>query len=255
MAADIECEQIDHVMVLRLNRPEAMNTVTSGMYADLTAALQRADADPHTRAVVVTGVGKAFCVGADIKDLNSEEARALTQGPAQTPFMTAVPVVAAINGACAGVGLMLALQSDVRFVSESARLATSFSRRGMIAEQEMAWLLTTIVGRGRASDLLLSGRTFTGAEALTYGLAQFAVPAADVFPSALAYAADLTANCSPRAAVAIKQQLAEAPSMSATASRGVGQRLALEAFDWPDFAEGAASWLERRSPNFPGYSI
>ena len=104
MSADIECEQIEHVLVVRLNRPEAMNTITSGMYTDLTTALRRADADPLTRVVVVTGAGKAFCVGADIKDLASEEARALTQGPEQTPLMTSVPIVAAINGACAGVG-------------------------------------------------------------------------------------------------------------------------------------------------------
>ena len=166
--------------------------------------------------------------------------------------MTSVPIVAAINGACAGVGLMLALQSDIRFVSQTARLATSFSRRGMIAEQEMAWLLTTIVGRGRASDLLLSGRTITGADALTYGLADFAVPADEVLASALAYAADMAVNCSPRATAAIKKQLAQAPSSSCTVARGVGQRLALEAFDWPDFAEGAGVVARTTTPGIPG---
>jgi enoyl-CoA hydratase/carnithine racemase len=162
-------------------------------------------------------------------------------------------VIAAVNGACAGVGLALALQADVRFVAADAKLTTAFTRRGLVAEHGVAWLLQRAVGRGRALDLLLSARVFSGAEAHAYGLAEFVLPADRVLPAALAYADDLAASCSPHAMATVKQQLVADDVASPFEALLAADRATRASFTWPDLLEGIRSWQERRPPRFPDH--
>ena len=165
------------VAVLTLNRPERMNGWGGGLATTFYSRLDDAEADPDVRAIVVTGNGRAFCAGADMGDLNTisnatVDAAGGTDvsklvGARHPHFVTTLrkPVIAAINGACAGMGLTLALVCDVRFAAEGAKFTTSFARRGLIAEYGISWILPRVVGWGAALDLLLSGRVFYADEA------------------------------------------------------------------------------------------
>ena len=155
------------VALLTLNRPERMNGWGGGLAAKFYSLLDRAEADPDVRAIVVTGSGRAFCAGADMGSLSSIES-ANTDGDTDIsklvgerhPHFVATlrkPVIAAINGACAGIGLTQALMCDVRFAAEGAKFTTSFARRGLIAEYGISWILPRVVGWGAAMDLLLLG--------------------------------------------------------------------------------------------------
>ena len=164
------------VAVLTLNRPERMNGWGGGLATKFYSRLDQAEADPDVRAIVVTGSGRAFCAGADMGDLTSiggaSGHRRRTDisklvGERHPHFVTTMrkPVIAAINGACAGIGLTQALMCDVRFAAEGAKFTTSFARRGLIAEYGISWILPRVVGWGAALDLLLSGRVFLAEEA------------------------------------------------------------------------------------------
>ena len=195
------------VAVLTLNRPERMNAWGGGLAGRFYALLDQAEADPQVRAVVVTGSGRAFCAGADMGDLSSI-ATASTDGDTDISKMVGErhphfvstlrkPVIAAINGACAGIGLTQALMCDVRFAAEGAKFTTSFARRGLIAEYGISWILPRVVGWGAALDLLLSGRVFLADEAAALGLVKEVVAPEELLPRAIAYAEDIAANCAP----------------------------------------------------------
>ncbi|MHB8342006.1 MAG: enoyl-CoA hydratase-related protein, partial [Mycobacteriales bacterium] len=245
------------VLLLTLNRPERRNAWTILMQDRYLRALAAADADPDIRAVVVTGAGRAFCAGADMALLSDTRAavrEALAQTdplPATLPFTLRIPLVAAIHGACVGVGFAQALFADVRFAALDAGLATVFARRGLVAEYATAWLLPRLVGLSRAHDLLLSGRTVSGEEAAAIGLVHRALPAAEVLPAALAYAADLAESCSPRSIATMKAQLRRALTSDFASAAGESEDLMVESFGWPDLAEGVGSWMDKRPPRFP----
>jgi len=141
----------DGVLVVTLNRPAVLNAWTPAMEERYFDVLQEADADPATRVVVVTGAGRGFCAGADlagsVDDLVAGGAPLPQRSERSYPPLLGTPVIAAVNGACAGVGLALALQADVRFVAADAKLTTAFTRRGLVAEHGVAWLLQRAVGR------------------------------------------------------------------------------------------------------------
>ena len=181
------------VAILTLNRPERMNGWGGGLAKRFYALLDQAEADPAVRAIVVTGSGRAFCAGADMGDLTSIS-EANTDGETDIskmvgerhPHFVATlrkPVIAAINGACAGIGLTQALMCDVRFAAEGAKFTTSFARRGLIAEYGISWILPRVVGWGAAMDLLLSGRVFLADEAAALGLVKEVVPPEDLLRS------------------------------------------------------------------------
>jgi enoyl-CoA hydratase/carnithine racemase len=159
-------------------------------------------------------LGSAFCPGADTRELTvytqtgdfNPEMAAIEQ-PDYYPLMVGKPMIAAINGACAGSGLMQTLMCDVRIAVTTARMTTAFARRGLPALHGSAWLLPRLIGLSRATELLLSGRTFTTDEAATLGLIHQIVPPGQALPAALAYAADLAANCSPASIKTMKAQL------------------------------------------------
>ncbi len=252
--SEVLTERRGAVLLVTLNRPERLNAWVPALDRQYADALATADADPSVRAVVVTGAGAGFCAGADLEVLAGLDLESGPDLPARRldafPPAMRTPVIAAVNGACAGIGLVMALQCDVRFVSASARLATSFSRRGLIAEHGSSWLLPRLVGRGRALDLLLTGRTFDGEEAGRMGLAEFVLPRDEVLKAALAYATDLTENTSPTAMAVIKAQLRSHADLDLLDALRESDDLMLRAFARPDVREGLAAWREKRLPRF-----
>jgi enoyl-CoA hydratase/carnithine racemase len=249
-------ERRDAVLLLTLNRPETYNAWSKAMEEQYFDHLDAADADPDVRAIVLTGAGRGFCAGAEMAQLDelagSDEPLKLDRTrPMSYALQTRKPIVAAINGGCAAVGLMQALLCDVRFVAAEAKLTTAFVRRGLIAEYGMAWLLERTVGRGRALDLLISGRTILGEEAAAIGLAEFSLPRSELLDGALAYADEIARNCSPRAMATIKAQAWKDLDRPFEAAATEADELAVDSVTWPDLAEGAASFTERRAPEFP----
>jgi len=257
-------EEAEGVATLTLNRPERLNAWTGSMQTRYLELLQRAAERPSVRAVVVTGAGRGFCPGIDLDLLASVVADGAKAGPDVAALLPTWPstrpeasaasipkiVVAAVNGACAGIGLVQALCCDVRFAAAGARWTTAFARRGLVAEYGSAWLLTRLVGTSRALDLLASGRVFTSEEALALGLVSRVVPADEVVAAAQAYARDLAASCSPASMAVMKRQVHAAWDSSLDAAISLADRLALESLAGPDVVEGVQSYRERRPPAF-----
>jgi enoyl-CoA hydratase/carnithine racemase len=246
----------DGVAVLTLNRPDRLNAWTAEMEGAYFAALDECAASDAVRVVVVTGAGRGFCAGADMDDL-----QALGEGARQTsrphhsrpqtyPLSIPKPILAAINGPCAGIGLVQALMCDVRFAAENAKLTTAFSRRGLIAEHGMSWILPRLVGPARALDLLLSGRVVLGQEAATLGLVNRALPAETLLEETLAYARVLAVNCSPASMATMKRQVYGDLDRTLPDALADADRLMAESFSGSDFTEGVASFVERREPRF-----
>jgi enoyl-CoA hydratase/carnithine racemase len=243
------------VVLLTLNRPDRLNGWTDEMERLYFRALAAADADPHVRAIVVTGAGRGFCAGADMGDLEDFGSGAAEyeaqDRPKTFPLQIRKPLIAAINGACAGLGLIQALYCDVRFVAGDAKLTTSFSRRGLIAEHGISWVLPRLIGAGRALDLLLSARVVSGHEAVALGLAAEAVPREDVLDRALQYAADLAENCSPYAMAVTKQLVHTHLAIDLDAALAEANVHMAQSLARPDLAEGVASFLDKSPPSFP----
>ena len=242
------------VLLLTFNRPERLNAWTDELEARYFESLDAADADPQVRAIVITGAGRGFCAGADFDELNGVEAFDLSPldrpRPRDLPLTVRKPLIAAVNGAAAGLGLVEALYADVRFCVPEAKLTTSFARRGLIAEYGAAWLLPRLVGTSRALDLLMSGRVVRGEEALRIGLVDYLVPPETLLEVALAYAADLADHCSPTSMAVIKRQVLRSLDESLYESLGSADALMRESFKRSDVREGVASYLERRAPLF-----
>jgi enoyl-CoA hydratase/carnithine racemase len=160
------------------------------------------------------------------------------------------PVIAAINGPCAGMAIPISLSCDLRFAADEAVFTTAFSRRGLVAEWGIGWLLPRLVGPAVALDLLFSARKVDAAEALQIGLVNRVVPGADLMPTVLAYARDLAENCSPTSMRLMKRQVYESLHQSLGPAHDTAVRLMIESFDRPDFKEGVASFLQKRPPKF-----
>lgn len=241
------------VLVLRLNRPERMNAWSDGLEADYFAQLDDADDNPEVRAVVVTGEGRAFCAGADLDELSEaspdlDPAVFKRARPRTRPLEFRKPLIAAINGAAAGLGLVEALYCDIRFAKPSAKLTTAFARRGLIAEYGMAWLLPRLVGQSRALDLLLSGRTVTAQEAVGWGLVDEL--AEDPLEAALAYAQELATYCSPNSMAIIKRQVLRDIDRSFDEAVADADQLMVKSLMGVDVHEGVESYMEKRPPAF-----
>jgi enoyl-CoA hydratase/carnithine racemase len=259
----------DPAAIITLNRPEALNAWTQLMAAEVRHAVWRAEKDPAVVGIIITGAGRGFCAGADMKTLTALrdgggletnfDALKVTRTEPLPPdfdgeytYLLAVPkpVIAAINGAIAGMAVPIALCCDIRFMAAEAPLLTAFSQRGLIAEWGLSWLLTRMVGTGRALDLLFSPRRLTGAEAAAMGLVNAAMPADEVLPHAIAYVNDIAAKCSPTSLSIMKRQVYEQLTASLGPSEAESQRLMAESFGRPDFSEGVNSFLEKRPPKF-----
>jgi enoyl-CoA hydratase/carnithine racemase len=171
------------------------------------------------------------------------------------PLAIPKPIVAAINGACAGIGLVQALMCDIRFCARTAKISTAFARRGLPAENAVAWLLGRLAGQGVAADLLLSARVITADEALELGIVNRVVHSDELLEVTQAYATDLAASCSPAAMAQIKAQLYQSLDSELEAARRDAKRAFEQARNAPDFREGIASFMEKRSPRFEGLGV
>lgn len=243
----------DGVAVLSFNRPDSMNGMTGNMEVAYFERLLQAEADPEVRVIVVTGKGRAFCPGADLAHRAGPDDHPLPNQviARTTPLDIAKPMIAAINGACAGAGLAYALQCDLRFAVSGAKFTTAFARRGLIAEYGMAWLLNQIVGRAVAADLLLSARVVLSEEAAELGLVNRVVESDQLMETVMAYATDLAANVSPASMATIKHQLNHEVDMTAHDALIDAEGLMTESLAGSDVGEGIASFLERRPVAFP----
>lgn len=249
------------VAVVTFNRPGRLNAWGPDISRGFYASIDRAEADPGVRVIVLTGAGRGFCAGADLGGAGSIDGKLgdgdtdVTQlvGDRHPHFLTALhkPIIAAVNGACVGIGLTHALMCDVRFAAAGAKFATAFTRRGLIAEYGISWILPRLAGWGAAMDLLLSGRTFLAEEAAKLGLVNDVVAPEQLMARAMAYADDIARNCSPASLAVIKRQaygdaLRDVAQVSARA-----ETLMHESLLRPDVVEGITSFLEKRPPRFP----
>jgi enoyl-CoA hydratase/carnithine racemase len=252
----------DGVALITLNRPDRLNAWTGEMEHAYFGLLEECGASPEVRVIVVTGAGKGFCAGADMQELQAigdGNAQSLAEGrdprPQTFPLSIQKPIVAAINGACAGIGLVQALMCDVRFAAEGAKLTTAFSRRGLVAEHGISWILPRLVGPARALDLLLSGRVVLGAEAAELGLVNRALAPEELLPATLAYAHELAVSCSPASMATMKRQVYTDLERALPDALAEANRLMLGSFSAPDFVEGVTSFLERRDPQFAALEV
>jgi enoyl-CoA hydratase/carnithine racemase len=266
----IRYEVDDPIATLTLHRPAQLNAWTNRMAAEVKHAVAQAEADPNVVVIVLTGAGRGFCAGADLKQLKdiSEGERSLAM-PAELEadpgdpevgesfrgtytYLMSVrkPVVAAINGACAGMAVPIACACDLRFASDRAVFTTAFSRRGLIAEWGLSWLLPRLVGPAHALDLLFSARRVDAAEAERIGLVNRVVPHDELMKTVRAWAEDVAANCSPTSLRIMKRQVWQQLTRELGPSEQEAVRLMVESFDRPDFREGVMSFLEKRPPRF-----
>lgn len=253
------------VAIVTFNRPERLNAWGPDIAAGFYAAIDRAEADPAVRVIVLTGAGRGFCAGAYLgapgssgKVGESMENAGKTDladlvGDRPPHFVTTLrkPVVAAINGSCVGIGLTQALMCDVRFAAAGAKFAAVFARRGLIAEFGISWILPRLTSWAIALDLLLSARTFFAEEAAGLGLVKEVVPAEDLMKRVLEYAQDMASNCSPASMAVIKRQVYGDATRDVVEATSLAEVLLQEALPRPDVIEGITSFLEKRPPQFP----
>jgi enoyl-CoA hydratase/carnithine racemase len=254
--SEVLCEVSDEVALVTFNRPDHFNSWTASMEAEYFDRLDRLDADPGVRVIVVRGVGdRSFCSGADVNDMSKTAKSAGVVNPLRTRPMTYArsirkPMIAAINGACAGIGLVQALCCDIRFAVEGVTMTTAFTRRGLAAEFGTPWLLVRTIGTARASDLLLSGRRFTSGEAAQMGMINAIFPRDELMPFVLDYAREMAANCAPLAMATIKEQLRRDWERPLSFAEGEALLITRDPQRREDLREGIASFLERRPPHF-----
>lgn len=252
------------VAILTFNRPKRLNAWGPDISAGFYACVDRAEADPAVRVIVLTGAGKGFCAGADLGGAGTIDEKlgdgdtdvSQLVGDRHPHFLTALrkPIIAAVNGACVGIGLTHALMCDVRFAAAGAKFATAFTRRGLIAEYGISWILPRLAGWGAAMDLLLSGRTFSAEEAAALGLVKEVVAPEQLMARAIEYADDIARNCSPASMAVIKEQAYGDALRDVADVSDRAEKLMHESLARPDVIEGITSFLEKRPPDFPPLS-
>jgi 2-(1,2-epoxy-1,2-dihydrophenyl)acetyl-CoA isomerase len=254
-------ERTGHVLTVTLNRPERLNAFHGAMAAELLAVVTGADADDDVRAIVLTGAGRGFCAGADVADLVAASSQPRTAAGLRHEFRRGTvplaralldaekPLVAAVNGPCAGAGLGIALACDVVLASETARFALAFVHRGLVPDFGLTFLLPRLVGLRAARELCLLGQTLDAGQADSLGLVTAVVPPGRLLDAAGEYAERFAAG----AGVALrltKRLLGAAFEVDAAAAvdrEFTAQALCLAS---EDAAEGAAAFLEKRAPRF-----
>jgi len=272
MYEQILYEVSDPIATITLNRPEFLNAWTDRMGAEFKHAVAQAERDPRVVVIVLTGAGRGFCAGADMRRLEAladdgertgEELPPELEADPGDPSMDASfrgtysylasvrkPIIVAINGPCAGMAIPIALFCDLRFASDRAVFTTAFSRRGLIAEWGISWVLPRLVGSAHAMDLLFSARRVDAAEAERMGLVNRTVPHDELLPFVREYAEDMAANCSPTSLAIMKRQVYEHLTESLEHAEEEAVGLMLESFDRPDLKEGVRAFVDKRPPKF-----
>jgi len=269
----------DRIATVTLHRPDKLNAWTAQMGREVRAAMTEAARDEAARVIVLTGAGRGFCAGADMgllaglsgagaptedaaEVLRRERGEAAAAAGADTrpdfrgPYAyfptIPKPIIGALNGATAGLGLVIALYCDLRLASDAAVFTTAFSRRGLVAEHGISWMLPRLVGLPHALDLLLSARKIDAGEARRMGLVSQVLPAAGFAAGVTAYARELADLVSPRSMGVIKRQLWEAQFQDLAEATAVAETEMRRSFGSEDFREGVAHFLEKRVPRFTG---
>lgn len=252
-------DHADGVFVITLNRPERRNAWTVGMQAGYYEALAAAAADAEVRVIVVTGAGGSFCPGADTQALTTYTETGTTNPladeivqPEWFPSTIPKPMIAAISGPCAGIGLVQTLMCDIRIAAPDARMSTAFARRGLPAMHGGEWLLERIAGAAVAHELLLTGRTFDGTEALRLGVVH--ETATQPLDRAMELARDMAEHCSPTSMAHIKERLWTSQTRTLDTTVTEVDAILDDFLSSEDFREGVASFTERRAPRFRGIS-
>lgn len=260
--SDIVFEVEDPVAVIRLNRPEKLNSFTYHTLAEIRRAVAEAARLPEVVGIVITGTGRAFSAGLDsqaLADTVSRGTPAATTEPAAErdlpglfSYLLEVPklVVGALNGVAAGGGMMLALKCDVRIASTAGSFTTTFMKRGLIAEHGSTWLLPRLVGTGAALDLLLTSRRVDAAESLRLGLVEYVCEPEELMERAKAYVAQVAANAAPQAIAESKAMVYRQWSAAYPEAFADTDRIQWKAIERADATEGARALLEKREPRF-----
>jgi enoyl-CoA hydratase/carnithine racemase len=259
------------VQTISLNRPDRLNAWTEEMAVEIKKSMQDASNNTDVKVIVLTGTGRGFCAGADMEELNKidadERAEQNTTSPysafdstwpldfqrAQTWFPSVPkPIIAAINGPAAGLGLILSMWCDIRFASKSAIFSTAFSKRGLVAEHGISWLLPRLVGIGHAMDMTLSARKISADEAEKIGFVNKTFSDEIFLEEVYKYAESLANNVSPRSMKVIKRQLWQGLLLGLNEAVAIADNDMVDSFSSEDFKEGVAHFIEKRAPNFSG---
>jgi enoyl-CoA hydratase/carnithine racemase len=268
---EIRYEVADPVATITLNRPEVLNAWTDRMGFEVRHAVAQAEADARVVGIVITGAGRGFCAGADMTRLSAISSGDRSETPAGElaaepgdpafgddlhagtyTYLMSVPkpVIAAINGPVAGMGVPIVLACDLRFMAEDAILMTAFAQRGLIAEWGISWLLPRLAGPAVALDLLFSSRKISGTEAAALHVVNAALPREEVVRHAQQYVRDLAATSSPASMAIMKRQVYQQLHAGLFAAEREARTLMIESFGRADFHEGVNSFVQRRAPSF-----
>ena len=262
------------VAVVTLNRPDRLNAMTLTMAGEVRAAMQQASDDDEVRVIVLTGAGRGFCAGADAARLQGRVSGIAVEEEEALPFTGAIeggldlpqafaakyawiatvpkPVIAAVNGPAVGVGMVLPMFADIRFASDTARFGTAFSKRGLVPEYGLGWLLPRLIQPSKAFDLLYTARLVDADEAVDMGLVDKVFPTNELLPAAMDYARELATAVSPRSNRVVKRMVYQ--GLDQGFDSAMEQCLAdmADAQKSDDFKEGIAAWKDKRVPNFTG---
>ena len=251
----------EHVATITFNRPEQQNTISGAMLKNLTELLLQADADTDVRAIVVTGTGKFFCAGLDLRgsDITSNLSEGkkspanidLRNTPPTVLHNLDTPTIAAINGSAAGYGMDLALGCDIRIMADTAKLAAAFTARGVVPESGGTWILPRLIGWAKASEIIFTGKTLTAAESEEMGLVSSVVNNNEVQASAAEMGAAIAKNA-PLAVQASKRMMRMGMNENFDDHVHHVFLQLLPLFQSDDFKEGMASFMEKRAPEFKG---
>ena len=262
------------VAVVTLNRPDRLNAMTLTMAGEVRAAMQQASDDGEVRVIVLTGAGRGFCAGADAARLQGRVSGIAVEEEKALPFTGAIeggldlpqafaakyawiatvpkPVIAAVNGPAVGVGMVLPMFADIRFASDTARFGTAFSKRGLVPEYGLGWLLPRLIQPSKAFDLLYTARLVDADEAIDMGLVDKVFPTNELLPAAMDYARELATAVSPRSNRVVKRMVYQ--GLDQGFGSAMEQCLAdmADAQKSDDFKEGIAAWKAKRVPIFTG---
>lgn len=267
---DIIYQVKDRIATITMNRPDQLNAWTPIMGAELKLAMAEASEDSNVRVIVLTGAGRGFCSGADmslLQNTGSGQGGESFEKPAETNYKFATenmegehsyfygvpkPIIGAINGPAAGLGLVIALYCDVRLASTKSKYLTAFAQRGLIAEHGISWTLPKLIGLPNALDLLLSSRKIGAQEALQMGLVNRVIEDESFAEEVQKYAVHMATNVSPISLGVMKRELYQAQFQTLSEAGKIADADMAKSFITEDFKEGVAHYVEKRAPNFTG---